>query len=554
MKAPNLLRQFLYSDKACFYEKTTKEKKLFMKKKYMSVASITLLAFFTFALTGLQPLWSQESGGHGEESSSIETSSSAKTIPKPFSYYQDKEQTSLWKIIKERAQKEPFNVAATLIFVLAILHTFVATKFTALANRLDQRHRYRLSKRPKSAKPKYAGDVVEEVHFGANLAHFLGDVEAVFGLWALVLSGVIVYFFNWDTMIYYISEKVNYTEPLFVVTIMALAASRPILRFAENSMAIVSSLGKKTPAMWWFTILTIGPLLGSFITEPAAMTISALLLSRQFYDLKPSSRFSYATLGLLFVNVSVGGTLSHFAAPPVLMVAHKWGWGLSHMFINFGWKAVIGILINNVIYLLVFSKEFKNLRKKTTNQSIIHWDNRPDPVPLWITSFHILFMAWTVLNAHHPTLFIGGFLFFLGFSKATIHHQNRSSLRNPLMVGFFLSGLVIHGGLQGWWLAPLLGHLSEVPLMIGSTILTSFNDNAAITYLSSMVPNLSASMKYAVMAGAVTGGGLTVIANAPNPAGQSILSHYFGNGIAPLYLVASAIVPTVVVGLSFMLL
>jgi Na+/H+ antiporter NhaD/arsenite permease-like protein len=123
-----------------------------------------------------------------------------------------------------------------------------------------------------------------------------------------------------------------------------------------------------------------------------------------------------------------------------------------------------------------------------------------------------------------------------------------------LLVGFFLAGLVIHGGLQAWWIAPVLSSLPELPLMIGATVLTAFNDNAAITYLASLVPNFSDGMKYAVVAGAVTGGGLTVIANAPNPAGQSILQRYFEGGVSPLKLVLAAIVPTIVMGVTYYVL
>ena len=86
------------------------------------------------------------------------------------------------------------------------------------------------------------------------------------------------------------------------------------------------------------------PVAGSFITEPAAMTICALLLARQFFDLEPSTRLKYATLGLLFVNVSIGGTLTHFAAPPVLMVARPWDWDLLFMLSHFGWRAALAIV------------------------------------------------------------------------------------------------------------------------------------------------------------------------------------------------------------------
>ncbi|MBU4010229.1 MAG: putative Na+/H+ antiporter, partial [Proteobacteria bacterium] len=281
------------------------------------------------------------------------------------------------------------------------------------------------------------------------------------------------------------------------------------------------------------------------------------ILAKQFYARKPSPKFAYATIGLLFVNISVGGTLTHFAAPPVLMVASKWDWGFSFMITNFGYKAVIGILIANILYFFRFRSEFDKLADIETSKNsrhLIKWDMRNDNVPLFVTITHIFFLFWTVYFAHYPPLFIAGFLCFLGFSKSTAHHQNRIDLKPALLVGFFLSGLVIHGGLQKWWIAPILGSLGDVPLMLGATVLTAFNDNAAITYLSSLVPTFSESMKYAVVAGAVTGGGLTVIANAPNPAGQSILQKFFEHGIAPSKLFLGALIPTIIMGLSFMLL
>ena len=180
------------------------------------------------------------------------------------------------------------------------------------------------------------------------------------------------------------------------------------------------------------------------------------------------------------------------------------------------------------------------------------WDKRDDPVPAWVTIVHVFFMAWTILNAHHPELFIPGMLFFLGFAQVTNPFQNRVDLKPALLVGFFLAGLVIHGGVQGWWIAPILGNLSEIPLMLGSTILTAFNDNAAITFLSTLVPNFTDSLKYAVVAGAVAGGGLTIIANAPNPAGVSILKKYFNNEVSPGGILAGAVIPTVIVWLIFL--
>jgi len=146
----------------------------------------------------------------------------------------------------------------------------------------------------------------------------------------------------------------------------------------------------------------------------------------------------------------------------------------------------------------------------------------------------------------HNDHYHGGKSKFIGFAKVTAPYQNQIDLKPPMLVGFFLGGLVIHGGLQGWWIAPVLGSLSEIPLMISATVLTAFNDNAAITFLSTLVPGFTDTLKYSVVAGAVAGGGLTVIANAPNPAGQAILKKHFDNGVAPVKLLLSALIPTII--------
>jgi hypothetical protein len=219
------------------------------------------------------------------------------------------------------------------------------------------------------------------------------------------------------------------------------------------------------------------------------------------------------------------------------------------MFSNFGKHAITGIVLSNVVYLLIFRRELFALKPAAADTA-----PKEEPVPVWVTLVHLAFLGFTVWMAHHPALFIGGFLFFLAFAQATAHHQNKVDLRSPLLVGFFLAGLVIHGGLQGWWIEPVLGSLGTVPLFAGATILTAFNDNALITYLATLVPGFSEELKFAVVAGAVTGGGLTVIANAPNPAGQSILQRYFPDGVSPLGLLLGALLPTLLVAVSYMVL
>ncbi len=565
-------------------------------------------------------------------------------FPRSLESYGDQDMTSIIEILWNRAQEEPFNLAAVLIFFCAIVHTFLSSKFMILSHKWEHEHEKKI---------RQGLAEKDSVHYGAGLFHFLGEVEVIFGVWALALLVTIIGFFDWKTAVNYIAHDVNFVEAMFVVTIMTLAATRPILKLSETIMQKVADLLGGSLTAWWFTILSLGPILGSLITEPAAMTISALLLSRKFFHLQPTSKFKYATLGLLFVNISVGGALTHFAAPPVMMVATPWQWDTLHMFTHFGWKAILGILVANGLYFLLFRKELSELQHdfsveelkrriqtelikrknllvqfekigpetaKTlafeetlhlkTEEVLLHiktrlekdllpdllekgidadlikeafdkrfeeiklkkirqllpgllpedqrplfvdpeWNNRDDPVPVWLIAAHVLFMVWTIFNAHYPGLFIPGLLFFLGFAQVTVPFQNRIDLKPPLLVGFFLGGLVVHGGVQGWWIEPVLSRLGEIPLMLGATILTAFNDNAAITFLSTLVPNFTDSLKYAVVAGAVAGGGLTVIANAPNPAGQSLMKKHFDDFVSPVGLLKGALLPTVVTWLCF---
>jgi Na+/H+ antiporter NhaD/arsenite permease-like protein len=570
-------------------------------------------------------------------------SSEVASFPPPLDSYHDQDLDGIAAVLGHRIVAQPFNLVASLIFLVAILHTFLAGRITDLSHRLGEAHQEKIRQ----------GEARRgSISMLGELFHFLGEVEVVFGLWALVLMGAIVAFFDWGTVVYYVGEKVDFTEAAFVVVIMTLASTRPILRLAESLMENIAEFFGGSLRAMWMTTLTLGPLLGSVITEPAAMTVSALVLSQVVYVLEPSTRLKYATLALLFLNVSVGGTLTNFAAPPVLMVAGPWGWDTAHMFTNFGWKAVIGILLVNTLYLLYFRKEFQTLqdafglrklkqkiekryvtreqmetefeRIKTDVQAVGQlaaqtealaseirarmeaetlpaleregidpklireafdkrfeevkltqlqrevpvmlpesqqpefqdpaWDAREDPVPLWVTVVHLLFMVWTIVNVHHAQLFVFGMLLFLGFAIITAPYQNVIRLRSAMLVGFFLGGLVIHGGLQAWWIAPVLGGLEALPLMIVAGTLSAFNDNASITYLSTLVPGFTETLKYAVLAGAVTGGGLTIIANAPNPAGMSLLKHHFGGNVSPVGLFAWVLIPTLIMGTCFMVL
>ncbi len=339
-------------------------------------------------------------------------------------------------------------------------------------------------------------------------------------------------------------EHINYTEPVFVFVIMTMAATAPIISLAQKIIHLIARLiPLSSRHSFYIATMLIGPLLGSLVTEPAAMTLTAMILLDVFFKQGVSLRFKYMTLGLLFVNVSIGGTLSHFAAPPVVMVAGKWGWTFLHMLRFFGYKSVMAMIFSTLIISFFLRKELqgplvvkKDLQKK---------------MPWWLIAIHLGALGMVILTSHHMVFFLGFFLFFLGFLEVTKEYQGPVKLNEALLVAFFLAGLVTLGNLQGWWLKPLLAGMDNLVLFLGSTGLTAITDNAALTYLGSLV-ELSDSAKYFLVAGAVTGGGLTVIANAPNPAGYGILKEEFGeDGISSLELFKSALFPTVVAGLCF---
>lgn len=439
---------------------------------------------------------------------------------------------TLLETCRSRLETEPLNGMTSLLFLLAICHTFMAGKFARLARQKSE------NLTPETRPSK---------RFAIHMLHYLGEVEAIFGLWIIPLAVVISLRYGWSTFAHYVST-ISYSEPLFVIVIMAMASTRPILQLAEKVLGAVASLGNHSLSSWWLSILLVAPLLGSFITEPAAITIAALLLAKKFYTYQPSRKLAYATLGLLFVNISVGGTMTHFAAPPILIIARTWNWNILFMLEHFAWKSISGIAFAVLLHWVIFRSEFRRLDQKAGAEL------RPaiDPsaaIPSWVVCSQILLMAWTVFNLHSPAVFLFTFLFFLAFLQATKAYQSTLQLTGPLLVGFFLAGLITHGQLQQWWIEPVLGSLSQATLFLGSLILSTFNDNASVTYLSSLVPEFlsNQALQYAVVAGAVSGGGLTLIANAPNPAGQSILSKFFGpDGIHPFWLFVGAFLPTVI--------
>jgi len=411
------------------------------------------------------------------------------------------------------------ELIATALFALAIIHTFSVPFFARLAHRGGP-------------------------HAGAW--HLLAEVEAVFGVWAFVLLAIMVLLSGSAAAVEYMDSR-NFTEPLFVFVIMVMAASRPVLALVDDLVAgLARALPGNAAVIGYFLTLSLVPLLGSLITEPAAMTLAAVMLRDASFLNVPNPRFKYATIGVLFVNVSIGGVLTAYAAPPVLMVASTFGWDSAFMVANYGWRAACAVVLNAALLTLLYRGALRDAPVSAAS-------TRPR-VPRVVTVIHLAFLIGVVLTAHHPALFMGLFLLFLGYTEAYKTHQNRLMIKEGLMVGFFLAGLVVLGGLQKWWLQDLLGSLSPIALYWGATLLTAITDNAALTYLGSLVEGTSDAWRYMLVAGAVTGGGLTVIANAPNPAGFAILRGRFpDSAIAPLPLLLGALPPTVVAAVFFLL-
>lgn len=415
----------------------------------------------------------------------------------------------------------PIELIAAALFAVALAHTFAAKLFERLS------HRY----------PRHAG-----------LFHLFGEVEIVFGFWAIVLVLVIALVSGGDKALAY-AESRQYTEPLFVFVVMVVAASRPILQVVVTTVNLMARLMpvRTSLATAWLGLAAV-PLLGSAITEPAAMTIAALMLAPQVFRTKVPERAKYLALGVLFVNVSIGGTLTSFAAPPVLMVASTWNWNSAFMLATFGWKAAIAVLVNATVAVFVLRSYLQDVPAQLNSPA----DNR---MPKTLVLVHLAFLASIVALAHHPIAFLGLFLMFLGVTQAYERHQNPLIIKEALLVAFFLAGLVVLGGMQQWWLQPLVSSMSPKVLFFGATALTAVADNAALTYLGSLILGISDAAKYSLVAGAVAGGGLTMIANAPNPAGVALLRKGFSDeSIGVGELLVGALLPTMVAIAAFTLL
>lgn len=420
------------------------------------------------------------------------------------------------------------EILGTLFFAIAVLHTFFVQKILKFAHHFPQGS------------------------FLHSFFHLMGEVEIVFGFWGALFLILFALQEGSAPVIAY-TESLNITEPLFVFVVMVISSTRPILNFAQIVFEGISSvLGRFLPFPRKFIdlwcVLVLGSLSGSFITEPAAMTLTALLLNSMIQ--KNEAKMMYFLLAVLLVNVSVGGALTPFAAPPILMVAKTWGWDFSFVISHFGWRSVLTVILNSFVLIALFKvslfRSLISLKEVRSQQG-----SKSSKIPWGVSFMHLVFLVFVVLTAHHQNTFLGIFLLFLGFTESTKNHQERLRFKESLLVAFFLAGIVVFGSFQKWWLQPFLENLSAELMYFSSVGLTAVTDNAALTYLGSQVSGLTDLAKYALVAGSITGGGLTIIANAPNAAGVSILSEKFPQGVSPFALLRAALLPTIVAVICF---
>jgi hypothetical protein len=284
----------------------------------------------------------------------------------------------------------------------------------------------------------------------------------------------------------------------------------------------------------WLSLALV-PLLGSLVTEPAAMTLAALLLAPLVFRPDVPEWLKYVALGVLFVNVSIGGTLTSFAAPPVLMVAATWHWDSAFMATTFGWRAALAVALNASFAVLLLRAICPRARRPPSRRCR-RWS--PPSIccssPAWCSARTIRWCSSACSCCSSAT-------------PRPTRAPESADRQGGAAGGFFLAGLVVLGGMQQWWLQPLVTGLSPHALFFGALGLTAITDNAALTYLGSLMPGMSAQAQYMLMAGAVGGGGLTVIANAPNPAGAALLRGGFDDeAIGAGGLLLGALAPTAV--------
>jgi hypothetical protein len=419
------------------------------------------------------------------------------------------------------------------IFICAVVHTYLTTTFYSL----------HLKYKSKSGRSQKKSKIYRSL---SEIFYFLSEVELVFGFWIIPLVIGLFFVSKIGTTIAYLETR-DYTYALYMTVVVAFASTRPIIVFAETILAYISRLGGNNAKSWWWTILTVGPLLVTILKEPGAMTITSILLAKTCFPFIKKMKFRYKTLALLFINISLGGLLAPHTSRSLFLVARAENWDFIYTFFRFGWKSMLIILINNSVFYFLFRKDF--VKDSSALVAYLEQEKKERP-PLWLTGIHLFFLLAIVLSSEYPPIFLGCFFLFLGIHRVTFHYQGNEQgplhLMPAILVGFFFASLLIHGELQRWWAVHLLQGLNFAGSLVMSSFLSAVIDNAVVLYFLDQVEPLSETILYAIVVGAMSSGSLTLMANGPNLIGYTNLKKFFRRNISLVSLFFAALPPTLI--------
>ncbi|MDA7865704.1 hypothetical protein N9A70_02890, partial [Akkermansiaceae bacterium] len=163
-------------------------------------AKFYLLVAFFFALLAGPALASADHPSYPKDEYGFDSDQYA-VFPLPLSEYEAEEEANedwgIWEKLKYRAgQQGGFNIVATIIFLCAIIHTFLSGFFIEMAHHHENEHKKKIKELGLTGEAKPHQDAKDDVSFKANLFHFLGEVEAIFGIWVIALGGAALWFFG----------------------------------------------------------------------------------------------------------------------------------------------------------------------------------------------------------------------------------------------------------------------------------------------------------------------------------------------------------------------
>ncbi len=427
------------------------------------------------------------------------------------------------------------QLGATFLFFCAVFHTFLTPSLA----KIYQEYQHKKMVFPERWK-RYL--------LLGECFRLLSKIELVFIFWAVPLFFLFLWCEGYKVTMGYFNSR-NYLSALFIMVMLILLESKPIEYFSECVFSTIAKIGRQSPKCWWWTLMIAAPLSSFFLKETGAMIIASTLLVKHFYRLFPSTKFGYATMGLLFSNISISGLLSAFSSRALFMILPSVKWGNTMILQHFCWKAVLAILISTSVCYWIFRKEFDSFPAVSVSAKA------KERIPKWVICTHIGFVAALMILQSEP-LFMGAlFVFYLAFQNFTVFYQHSINLAKIAFVGLFFVGLVVFGGLQEWWVLEVMHRMSDFGYLITAYILSISLDNALVNYIVHNLPVATDCYLYLVLSGCMSAGGLTLIANMPNIVGYLILKPSFPSSSFSLgWLFLAALGPSCISVLIFWLL